>query len=632
MIMPTSRDVFDLRKNGKLEDAYKLALKLNDVPSPDNWDKRALGWCLIDLIKRDSSHIPATVLNDYRHRLEHVHLTDEKDEIFEKQKAYALSLCDPGAKVCRCAQKFSKQKNYADAVNSYLKLHPNVPIQWHESFGWDIYKRCRELYTDNPDNSGLIRKYLFIYSNLKNPRPSLLHSVILTLAKNLAKVDKLKMSVFLQCWGLESFRSEDYEQNTSEDGKTFPSLVEESLKLAFKVAIHDKDINALRRLIPFLKSIIDRFSDNQWLSYYLGRALVMTGCREEALPYCRSICMANINDFWTWELLGDALADYPDQALACYSKGLLIPADELYTINLRIKTALLLAKLGYYPEAKREFETFVLLKPDKIPQSVQSQISANWYNDTIASSSNKNFFKSRAKTAEEILLANLPWRDAIAGYIFTVERDKGEQSRRGIYFLPAEEGSSPKEVSCKATSFPFRDLTPGTPIRIKGCYVQNGGFRILSFSLREEGQAWDIFKKQGGVILYVNDSKKLYHAVIEGPIDLTIPFRFFDERLKPGDFVLVKLFTNPKGYTRLLQAQKTGHAPGQQIFRRFEKETLRISGGPGFTDSDIFISPEMVAKYRLTEDLVVSGFATLNYERKKLRWSWRALDMDFYCE
>lgn len=455
----------------------------------------------------------------------------------------------------------------------------------------------------------------------------------MNLAKRLAKVDKLKMGSFLQYWGFENFREEDYNQNISKDGKTFPSLVEESLQLALKAGIHNKDIKILANLIPFSKKIVNRFPDNQWLPYYLGKALVMAGCREDAVPYCKSICMAKINDFWTWELLGDALAEYPDQVLACYSKALMLPSEDVYTSNLRLKTALLLAKLGYYSEAKHEFEMYALLKPDKLPQSAQSQIASTWYNKTIASSSNEKFFMAHAVDADEILLADLSWHDAVIGYNFTVERDKGQEIRWRIYFLSSEkEFRSLDEASCKAVRFPFCDFNPGTPIKIKGIYLQNGSFRILSFSLREEGQPWDIFKEQRGVILYVNESKNLYHAVIDGPIDIAIPFSFFDEILKPGDFVIVKLFTNHKGHSRPLQAQKTEQTPGHQIFRRFEKESLRISGGPGFTDSGIFIPPDMVVKYHLTETLIVSGFAVLNYERKKLRWSWRALDMDFSCE
>lgn len=149
--MLRSKDVFDLRKNGNLDEAYKLALQLNDVPSCDNWDKRALGWCLIDLIKQDPLHTPPNLLNEYQDRLQNIQL-DEEDEIFEKQKTYALSLCDHRFAVCKCAQNFSKQKNYAAAVKCYCELHPDVPVQCHESFGWDIYKYCNELYIANLDS------------------------------------------------------------------------------------------------------------------------------------------------------------------------------------------------------------------------------------------------------------------------------------------------------------------------------------------------------------------------------------------------------------------------------------------------------------------------------------------------
>ena len=51
--MITSKEVFAKRKEGAIDEAYKMALELMAAPQVDGWDQKAFGWCLIDLIKRE---------------------------------------------------------------------------------------------------------------------------------------------------------------------------------------------------------------------------------------------------------------------------------------------------------------------------------------------------------------------------------------------------------------------------------------------------------------------------------------------------------------------------------------------------------------------------------------------------
>ena len=53
--MVTSKDVFAKRKEGQLDEAYSMALQLMNAINPDDWDIKAFGWCLIDLIKREAN-------------------------------------------------------------------------------------------------------------------------------------------------------------------------------------------------------------------------------------------------------------------------------------------------------------------------------------------------------------------------------------------------------------------------------------------------------------------------------------------------------------------------------------------------------------------------------------------------
>ena len=54
--MITRTDVYAKRKQGDVDEAYRMALELMGSLDRDYWDKKAYCWCLIDLIKRDASN------------------------------------------------------------------------------------------------------------------------------------------------------------------------------------------------------------------------------------------------------------------------------------------------------------------------------------------------------------------------------------------------------------------------------------------------------------------------------------------------------------------------------------------------------------------------------------------------
>ena len=49
----TSKEVFDLRKAGKLDEAYTKALQLMEQQNLSDWDIKAYGYVLMSLIQRD---------------------------------------------------------------------------------------------------------------------------------------------------------------------------------------------------------------------------------------------------------------------------------------------------------------------------------------------------------------------------------------------------------------------------------------------------------------------------------------------------------------------------------------------------------------------------------------------------
>ena len=118
----TSKMVFSERKVN-LDNAYKMALELINQNSTDEWNQRALAWCLIDLIKRDVKENKIINLETYKAKLENIVLDDE---ILNKQKEFVLGLLNPNQKEMKekiaQAKILSKQGNHRDAANIYFKL------------------------------------------------------------------------------------------------------------------------------------------------------------------------------------------------------------------------------------------------------------------------------------------------------------------------------------------------------------------------------------------------------------------------------------------------------------------------------------------------------------------------------
>lgn len=624
--MSTSKEAFALRKAGQLDEAYHLALQLNNTPDVDMWNMRALAWCLIDLIKRDAAAGRQQELEEYRQRLRNLPIDALQDELLAKHREYALSLCEPYAPIISQAQANSKQGNFAEAVRCYASLLPDLPPKYHTSFGWDLYRLSKQLHGQGPHTIPQIKRNLQQYLTLEGERPSQLHSTILWLAKEIAKTDQLDLVAFLRSWGIDAFRGEDFERPPAKDGRQFPALAEDVAQRTIKSALKVRSREKIEYVLPFLEDVTDRYPDSQWLIYYKAKALVFLGRAEEAQQYCRAVCKRKPNEFWAWGLLGDAYGSDHQTALACYAKALLCPAQDVHTINVRIKTAQLLAALGYKEQAKYEISICQHLKQDDLPQEIAQLLSQDWFQTTKVLPSNTDFYSARAPHAEELLLADLPWNDAVMGETFAILRNDGKtaQTRRKIYLKATP---FPREISYPERMFPYPNLPIGSPIRVKGEELQGRPYQILVIAQRDCDALWDIFSSHIGIISFVNTSKRVYHLLIDRDVEVFFHFNKLDTIAHENDFLEAKIaqFQDAKGKKyNIVEAKKTNQTPNDKIYKSFSNESVTISGEIGFTESNIFIPPYLVRESKLADCDDISGNAILNYNKKKSTWGWKA--------
>lgn len=230
-----SKTVFELRKKAqnlsgieklnKLNDALNISRKLYKENNSDEWIQKAFAWVLIDLCK---NYIADKNLNQAGvcfKELYTIDFQDNEDEIIENQKSFLRPKIDINYSEIQKAEELSKTGNNNEALAVFKNLisQNRLTELHHESYGWIIYRyiKAEESNLSSVD----VRTFLRDYMNLKNERPSMLHSMILNFALNYSKTHSdFKFYNFFLLWNPDNLRHEDLHDGYK-DGKSIPSLI-----------------------------------------------------------------------------------------------------------------------------------------------------------------------------------------------------------------------------------------------------------------------------------------------------------------------------------------------------------------------------------------------------------------------
>lgn len=228
-----SRDVFDIRNKAKdlkgqckinklLEGAEIAALIIRN--DDDEWTKKALAWVLIDLTKE---YIFLGNISNAEQSYNQLLKIDfyKSDDIISSQIQFLKPKIDIQYNEIKKAEDLSKKSKHSEAFNlmNRLLLAGKLKPIHHESYGWIIYRYIKSEI--NTLDSVSVRRYLRDYMNLKNERPSMLHSMILNFGLNYSKEHSdFNLFNFFNLWGSNNLRHEDKIKSEYE-GKNIPSLL-----------------------------------------------------------------------------------------------------------------------------------------------------------------------------------------------------------------------------------------------------------------------------------------------------------------------------------------------------------------------------------------------------------------------
>ncbi len=630
--MMTSKEVFAKRREGAIDEAYRMALELMGSPNADAWDRKAFCWCLIDIIKRDAGSGETSNLSHYRMQLESIE-ADASDDVLAKGRRNALNLCNPSGREISKAKALSKEGRHAEAASAYRKALAAYPTdrEVQAGLGWELFKHSKDLMAAENFNLGAVKRNLSDYLRLDVEKPSLLHSCVLQLAAKLVSQDKFSMLVFSRLWNLENLRQEDFERFRTPDGKEYPSLAEKVIQQAGKEAAASDDAREQKQVLPHLDAAIERYPDNVWLKLDKAKVLLALGMNDEALEFALIIAKAKPNDYWAWGLLGDIVSQTDrDAALGCYCKALSCPSEDKFTGKIRLKVAQRMLEGNHLSAAKFEVETVVRTKERegyKIPEEVAEITTQPWFSATAAASSNRDFYKSKLPAAEALLFGGLPWIDACVGEGFSVFDKEGKSKQKRKIFLRTP--SIPMEAIIPESKLGRGKWADGDTISVKGELEDGKGFKLYVLEVRDANARWDIFTDNIGIVDHVNVEKDVLHFIVNREIDGVIPLSELDHSFVEGDSIALRLsrYTSRHGAAyKVLLAKASDKQPHPDVKKEFCAE-VRLSNGMGFTESDVFIPPPLVSMHRIEDGQRISGTAVLGFNKKKGNWGWRAVSI-----
>ena len=220
-----AKDLSGIEKLNKLNKALGIARNLYSEEPDNEWVQKAFAWVFIDLCKYYIAERNLNQAGNCFRELNAIDFQGYKDEIIENQKNFLRPKIDTNYSEIQKAEELSKNGNHKEALAIFNNLisQNRLTELHHENYGWIIYRYIKA--EESNLSSVEVRTFFRDYMNLKNERPSMLHSMILNFALNYSKThNDFRFYNFFLLWNPDNLRYEDLHDGYK-DEKDIPSLI-----------------------------------------------------------------------------------------------------------------------------------------------------------------------------------------------------------------------------------------------------------------------------------------------------------------------------------------------------------------------------------------------------------------------
>jgi hypothetical protein len=576
------REITDLRKAGKLNEALSLALAEHAQAPQDTYITGALAWVYYAMLKP----MDATQFHDFNN-------------------------------------KFRELLQLGIDISSVKFLLPS--LQWViNNMGWNLMKANREMRQE-------LRQLLRLATNIpaiKSPE----NSVVVKMFVNAFKKDKSAYFGLVDWQGFDNFlvtqEQNDYlseEYNGCESMGLVESYVGTYCKRLLPEEYNGQFLFERERVeafMPYLGKLIEAHPEYKWFPYYKAQLHNALGDRKAALQTIIPFVRLHRNDFLAWRQLGDFL-ESNDEKLSCYCRGIQCKSKAEMLIGLRRKLIPFFLGLSEYGAAKYELDQIVQIRNQnnwKITQQLVDWQGSDWYVSNEKNADNKAVYTKYSSSAEELLYGDIEpvdvfitWKDEkklLAGY--TVG---SASSRTGVFRGNLINGLMVHNTySVKLITNQKNEFDPiSAPILCD------------SNSLRQQ-----FIHRKDIIILWVDSNKHLAGFIIEGSNSSSsgILRGNYADMVSPYLTYSIELIKNSRGdFDPVSEPVLSDNASFRSKFSREVVGTIRINEGNSFGFvGDVFISPKTVEKNNFKDGDQFSGMAIKAWNKNKSAWSWQVYD------
>lgn len=352
------KEITNLRKNGRLHDALQMA-KADLQSQADNiWKKRAISWVYYEFVK----------------------IAIENND----------------------KNQFNIQLNAIKELNL-----PNNESMLYDSLAIQIGKF---LFRFKVDEKQLNTFFDFI-KGLKFTKTNKNYSFLLKAFNKHAGIWSAYLE-FIKWWDISNFRTDDYIEFTSENGRKLPSTVESTIiKISKKLLVPPYNKKEIIGFIPKLTEIIKNYPKMKYPPYYHAKLLLALGDKENFIKTFAPFARKNQKQFWVWDLMSEIYPLNSDHHFSCLCKSLACMAPNKYTIKVREKIARILVNKKLFPEAKHEYKIIIETRKNEgwpIKKELIEILNQDLWNNYKATSSNTNMYFNNLKLAESLIYDDIP--------------------------------------------------------------------------------------------------------------------------------------------------------------------------------------------------------------------------------
>lgn len=439
--MNVIQDINQLRKAGRLDEAFQLNAQLLEASPANRPGRVAMAWCLKDMYEAACARLDVNAVVDILQRLRQLNLPQ---------------------------------------INE---------LGMHNRFIWDLFTLFESIAEHRPQILFAVADRVFnALKALDFERPNKYYSKLVEIMSKLRSPQGApwpRFVEFMDWFGFDNLTDDDYARVSIADGRTLPAVAERAFSSYHKTLmalIDARRVDAARveAFIEQLTRLNAAHPEYQFTLYRKALLLLALGRKQQALEAIRPFVKRRQSEFWVWDVLSDTL-DEPSVRLSCLSRALTCHADAQFLSRVRFKAAQLMHQLGFDANARAEIRLMHQVYQANgwhTPPKVADMVRQPWYQAAQAPESNATFYRDHLAESESLLYLDDPQVPILITMVipdkkvcrfitadgrrsfFSTKRTKGAFAANEVHLVRFEGEVKDDTIATVLTHQRARDLTP----------------------------------------------------------------------------------------------------------------------------------------------------------------------------